>query len=377
MRYLRPVYTFCLPALLASSAGCSADSDSDDTNHDLSGGGPTAPTGGATGTTGGVSDNTGGWASLTGGTPTGGVPGPTGGSLASTGGLPTGGFVSATGGWLGATGGFLGTTGGMVSTGGTDPTGGAPTGGAPTGGTDPTGGAPGTGGTTSIPEEPFSFFVTSLEGMLRLSNSPDGFGGDLRYGEADGLTGADKICTELAEASMPGAGAKQWRAFLSVAQGPDGNPVHAINRIGDGPWYDRLGRIVAMDRSSLLTTRPTGADPAIANDLPNEYGVPNHDPDGTGEVDNHHVLTGSNENGELYGDTSTCNGWTTADSSAGRPRIGFSWPAGNRQNWISGQDEGGCGAGVNTAETGGSNPNNPIVGSGGGYGGIYCFALTP
>jgi hypothetical protein len=28
-------------------------------------------------------------------------------------------------------------------------------------------------------------------------------------------------------------------------------------------------------------------------------------------------------------------------------------------------------------ENGGSNPNNPIVGSGGGYGGIYCFAMTP
>jgi hypothetical protein len=46
-------------------------------------------------------------------------------------------------------------------------------------------------------------------------------------------------------------------------------------------------------------------------------------------------------------------------------------------NWISGQDEGGCGAGVNLIQTGGSDPNNPIVGSGGGYGGIYCFADVP
>ena len=27
--------------------------------------------------------------------------------------------------------------------------------------------------------------------------------------------------------------------------------------------------------------------------------------------------------------------------------------------------------------TGGSDPNNPIVGSGGGYGGFYCFAFDP
>jgi hypothetical protein len=71
----------------------------------------------------------------------------------------------------------------------------------------------------------------------------------------------------------------------------------------------------------------------------------------------------------------TCDNWS-ALTNAGRPRIGFSWPAGNRQHWISGQDEGGCGAGVNLAQTGGSDPRNPIVGSGGGYGGIYCFALV-
>jgi hypothetical protein len=39
--------------------------------------------------------------------------------------------------------------------------------------------------------------------------------------------------------------------------------------------------------------------------------------------------------------------------------------------------EAGCGAGVNLVEMGPPNPNVPTVGSGGGYGGFYCFALTP
>ncbi|MDD9933510.1 MAG: hypothetical protein OXT09_07905 [Myxococcales bacterium] len=239
-------------------------------------------------------------------------------------------------------------------------------------------GAEGDAGTNLAELEPFSFFVTSYEAMQRLSGTPDGFGGDLRYGEADGLTGADKICTEIAEFSMPGSGAKIWRAFLSVPNGPGGGPVHAIDRIGDGPWVDRLGRMVAADRQALLNTRPEGAHPMIINDLPNEYGVPNHAPDPqAGEVDNHHMLTGSNEDGELYGPTATCESWTSTAQSSGRPRIGFSWPAGNRQHWISGQDEGGCGAGVDLDGGGGSDPSNPIVGSGGGYGGIYCFALNP
>ena len=94
-------------------------------------------------------------------------------------------------------------------------------------------------------------------------------------------------------------------------------------------------------------------------------------------VDNHHFLTGSDTMGRLYGPNATCAGWTSTERTAGRPRIGFSWPAGGRMHWISGQDEGGCGAGVNLAQTGGSDPSNPIVGSGGGYGGFYCFAMSP
>jgi hypothetical protein len=235
------------------------------------------------------------------------------------------------------------------------------------------------GGATDAPATArFSFFETSLVAMRRLSKSQNGFGGDLTYGQADGLAGADKICTEVAETSMPGAGAKGWRAFLSVASGPGGAPVNAIDRLGSGPWYDRLGRVVALTKAALLNPRPMGADPAILNDLPNEDGLPNHRPDLTmPEVDNHHVLTGSDPQGRLYGATATCASWTSTAPTAGRPRIGFSWIASTRVNWISGQDEGGCGAGVNTVETGGSNPNNPIVGSGGGYGAIYCFAAVP
>ncbi|RYZ01121.1 MAG: hypothetical protein EOO73_36560 [Myxococcales bacterium] len=224
-----------------------------------------------------------------------------------------------------------------------------------------------------------------MAGMQRLAKSDKGFGGDLRYGTADGLTGADKICAELAESSMPGASSKQWRAFLSTKKGP----VHAKDRIGAGPWYDRVGRVVAMDLASLLKNRPD-ADAAIKEDLPNELGVGNHRPNPNAEPDdNHHTLTGSNTDGTLFtgeGNMATCLDWTSSSddnsytaAGTGRPRIGFSWSVQNRTHWISGQTEGGCAPGVTgVGETnGGSDPNNPIVGSGGGYGGIYCFALVP
>src|SRR5262245_53883373 len=82
----------------------------------------------------------------------------------------------------------------------------------------------------------FSFFVTSLDTMRTQSGSQDGFGGNL-----GGLAGADAIC-QTAAANV-GFGAKHWRAFLSVtADGAGGGPVNAIDRIGEGPWYDRNGR---------------------------------------------------------------------------------------------------------------------------------------
>ena len=223
--------------------------------------------------------------------------------------------------------------------------------------------------------------MTSYEAVQRLSGSTDGFGGDL-----GGLSGADALCQQIAEYSTPCAANRQWRAFLSTVAGP----VHAKDRIGTGPWYDRVGRVVAMNLTDLLNERPVGIDPVISNDLPNEYGVPNHDPDGTGDVDNHDTLTGTNSLGELYSDDPgcTCQDWTSSVGSDGLPRVGHTWGTamgggggpmgggdGSMSNWMSALDEAGCAPGVNLIQNGGPNPNNPTVGSGGGYGGWYCFAL--
>jgi hypothetical protein len=49
---------------------------------------------------------------------------------------------------------------------------------------------------------------------------------------------------------------------------------------------------------------------------------------------------------------------------------------GSMCHWISSLDESGCAPGVNLIQNGGPG-NDGTVGSGGGYGGFYCFALTP
>jgi hypothetical protein len=237
----------------------------------------------------------------------------------------------------------------------------------------------------------------------------EGFGGDLRYGEATGLAGADKICKTIAERAMPGAGAKTWRAFLSTTTGgANDGPVHAKDRIGNGPWFDALGRTVAMTLEALLTPdRPMGAAPEISNDLPNEYGIPNHMdgmPGCTGSTcpDNHQTLTGTNCKGLLYtgGGTMsganeitstcvganppnntpdpgyTCNDWTNKNPE-GKPWCGHSWGRmGSGMSWISSAKDAGCAPCIALVEGGGVNPNGPkCVGQAGGYGGFYCFAL--
>lgn len=262
----------------------------------------------------------------------------------------------------------------------------------------------------------FSFFVTSLASIRAVSGSEQGFGGDLRFGETGegaGLRGADAICRSIAERGIEGAGVKVWRAFLSTTSGgPDGGPVHARTRIGNGPWYDARGRLVAATLEDLLTPdRPQGADPAIANDLPNEFGVPNHQAGAPGCVggecpDNHQILTGTNCAGELYTggaigvgmyrvqDTCkgipavsltpnpdyTCDDWSSKEPS-GAPWCGHSWPrVGSGRSWMSAANDGGCAPCVSLVEAGGVHPDDPshaCVGAAGGYGGFYCFEYRP
>jgi len=237
-------------------------------------------------------------------------------------------------------------------------------------------------GTTEEPPvlDNFSFFLTSLAGLQQLSGADNGFGGDLSYDGQMGIAGADRICETLAEMSMPGSAVKQWRAFLSTST------EDAIDRVGAGPWYDRNGRLLAQDVAGLLLERPDGS-PALADDLANEWGVPNSTPDGK-MLDNHDTMTGSGPDGRLLlmgpgggpmaGDFSTCNDWTDAGPGQDPPAIGHAWPSMSGMNWLFvGRHANGCEPLVWLEQTGANCDGQSGVGCGGGYGGFYCLALDP
>src|SRR5688572_17577946 len=84
-------------------------------------------------------------------------------------------------------------------------------------------------GAGAQPQQPMSFFVTSVG---------KGDGGNL-----GGLAGADAHCQTLA--SAVGGGGLTWRAYLSTAAAGNTPAVNARDRIGNGPWFNSRGALIA------------------------------------------------------------------------------------------------------------------------------------
>ncbi len=159
----------------------------------------------------------------------------------------------------------------------------------------------------------FNFFVTS---------QPRTDGGNLR-----GLNGADQHCDFLAYAR--GYGDMNWRAYLSSPG--DGDPVHARDRIGSGPWYNFNGVLIAEDSDHLHgPDHNLSAETALT-----ERGerVPE---------DARAILTGSDTEGRLFeGDSdATCQGWSSNDS--GGARVGHLGDQNEGESWNSAHTTSGC-----------------------------------
>jgi hypothetical protein len=137
-----------------------------------------------------------------------------------------------------------------------------------------------------------SFFVTSVG---------SGKGGDL-----GGLAGADAHCQSLAQAA--GAGNKTWHAYLSSTTNPNnGQATNARDRIGNGPWQNAKGVVIAKDVNDLHTN-PNINKETLLDEKGNRIKV-------RGDTPNmHDMLTGSDMQGRAFPANLnlTCNNWTSS-----------------------------------------------------------------
>ena len=184
------------------------------------------------------------------------------------------------------------------------------------------------------------FFVTSV-GV--------GNGGDL-----GGLEGADAHCQALAEAA--GAGDRDWRAYLST-QEEGARGISARSRIGQGPWYNAHGVLIAANLTELhLYNTSITYETAVDENGNRIMGRAD-------ERNEHDILTVTQEDGMAYfpwveGDK-TCSNWTS--SGEGSATVGHhDRHGGGNVSWNAAHDSRGC------------SPEDLRSTGGNGY--FYCFA---
>lgn len=196
----------------------------------------------------------------------------------------------------------------------------------------------------TAPAPPMGFFVTSR-----------GMGNGANLG---GLAGADKHCQTLAAAA--GAGARTWRAYLSVTAFQTTLPVNARDRIGRGPWYNAKGELIAASVEELHGDFQHDRNNIRKPSALDERGQPVK---GVGDMPNEHdMLTGSDSHGRaVIGRPPfvTCNNWTS--NAAGSAILGHHDRLGGANtSWNAAHGSAGC-------------SQQDLV-STGGAGLFYCFA---
>ena len=199
------------------------------------------------------------------------------------------------------------------------------------------------GGAVHAQQAETTFFITS---------AGSGKGGDL-----GGIAGADQHCQHLAQAA--GISGKTWRAYLST-QGA--GAVNARDRIGQGPWQNAKGVVVAKSVADLHGQNNITKQTALTEkgDVVN----------GRGDTPNmHDILTGSQPDGTAFaaGEDRTCGNWTK--SGQGAAMVGHSDRQGLRdddasKSWNSSHPSRG--------PDGGCSQND--LKSTGGAGMFFCFA---
>jgi hypothetical protein len=190
---------------------------------------------------------------------------------------------------------------------------------------------------------PMGFFVTSV--------------GSGKGANLGGLDGADKHCQALA--TSVGAGSRTWRAYLSTSEAGAQKAVNARDRIGQGPWHNAKGELIARNVAELHGDVERDRNNLQKLSALNEKGEV---VSGRGDTPNRHdMLTGSQSDGRAFagGEDMTCGNWTS--DSAGAAMVGHhDRVGGGNTSWNAAHRSRGC--------------SQEQLKSSGGDGLLYCFA---
>jgi len=198
-------------------------------------------------------------------------------------------------------------------------------------------------------------------------------------GNLGGLAGADQMCQQQAQALGGRAAQRTWHAYLSVQQRANQPPVNARARIGQGPWYNVRGQLIATGVGALHGDQPEDRD---RNNIQRGTGLDIHGEPipgagGAQGTNQHDMMTGSDPDGRAFTDglDHTCNNWTSdqmtlpqgqnANIPAERARAMLGHvdrTGGNNTSWNAAHMSQGC-------------TKQSLIATG-GAGRFYCFAIN-
>jgi hypothetical protein len=205
---------------------------------------------------------------------------------------------------------------------------------------------------------------TLTAGLLTLVGAEASFAQDMTFfitsegpgngGDLGGIEGADAHCQALAQAA--GAGDKTWVAYLGTEL-EDGRGVDARSRIGDGPWHNAAGELIAEDIDQLHLGPNIVRSTALDEDGNRVLGRGD-------ETNRHDILTGAMADGTAFfpdADDHTCNNWTS--SGEGSAMLGhFDRQGGGNTSWNAAHQSRSC--------------SQTDLRATGGDGLLYCFATN-
>lgn len=227
----------------------------------------------------------------------------------------------------------------------------------------PDGAPPNAGG---VRKPAMSFFVTSV-------GLPGG-------ADMHGLAGADAHCLDLAR-NATGDRAHVWHAYLSTQERPGEPAVNARDRIGNGPWYNAAGILIAKNVDDLHLAENRINQSTSLNEFGQETPGQSAPPDPRDQSwmymqshpwsVRHEILTGSQPDGRAFppGRDHTCNNWTSDAEGNSPQRARFNTGPGAEigksdgiGSWNSFGISGGC--------------THEALARSHGAGLFYCFAIN-